>query len=318
MKFDKVVESFKEYLESCRFSDRTVETYGRYAKRFCAFIETYYPRIPSFDKITKDIILDYQSYLTQYKDRNGRHLSNATQNLALKALRKLFCYLIKRDMILRDPTAVVSFAKEEQRLIRNILSEKEMFDLLEKTQPREAISIRNRAIVELFYATGMRTSELCNLRVHDIDLKEQTAAIINGKGGKSRLLPIGQYAAFYIQLYLEKARKRMLKGKRDDPGYLFLSQRGNPFDRSTINKTVIKSVTRDMKLKKPISAYSFRHSAASHMLANKVDIMYIAKMLGHASLNTTQKYLHVEIGDLKRMHSLYHPREQKEKQIDPQ
>jgi len=157
----------------------------------------------------------------------------------------------------------------------------------------------------------MRTSELCNLKVHDVDLKEQTVIIVKGKGNKSRLLPIGQYASFYIQQYLEKARKYMLKGKRDDPGYLFLSQRGNPFNKSTINKTVMKTVCRNTNLEKSISCYSLRHSIATHLLRNKVDIMYIASLLGHASLKTTQKYLHVEISDLKKMHSLYHPRESK-------
>ena len=173
------------------------------------------------------------------------------------------------------------------------------------------MSIRNRAILELFYACGMRTSKLCNLKVGDVDLKEQTGVVIIGKGGKSRLLPIGQYAARYIDQYLQKARRYMLKNTWVDPGNLFLSGRGNPFNRSTINKTVMKSVTRNVNLKKHISAYSFRHGVATHLLANGVDVAYISRLLGHESLNTTQRYLKVEIGDLKKMHSLYHPRESK-------
>jgi site-specific recombinase XerD len=106
-------------------------------------------------------------------------------------------------------------------------------------------------------------------------LKEQTVMIVKGKGGKSRILPIGQYCTHYLELYLEKARKYMLKGKRQDPGFLFLSQRGRPFNKSTINATVIKSVVRNAKLKKPISVYSFRYTVATHLLAHKVDIMYI-------------------------------------------
>jgi len=163
--------------------------------------------------------------------------------------------------------------------------------------------------VELFYACGIRTSELCNLKIHDVDLKEQTVIVVKGKGNKSRMLPIGQYASYYISLYLEKVRKYMLKGKRNDPGYLFLSQRGNPFNKSTINKCVMRSVAHKAELDKAISCYTMRHSIATHLLRNKVDIMYIASLLGHSSLKTTQKYLRVEIGDLKKMHSLYHPRE---------
>ena len=133
--------------------------------------------------------------------------------------------------------------------------------------------------------------------------------IVKGKGGKSRQAPIGQYGAYYIQLYLDKARKHLLKGKLSDPGHLFLSQRGNPFNKSTINRTVIKSVSRNMRIDKHISCYTFRHSVASQLLHNKADIAHIAKLLGHASLSTTQQYLHIDIADLKKVHSLCHPRE---------
>ena len=309
MEFEKHLAQFREYLESNHFSERTVETYCSYAKRFVGFIDEYYPRVTSFEKITKDIILDFQNHLVGYANERGQRLANVTQGLILRAVKKLFYFLIKRDLILKDPTTVITFPKEQQRLTRNIPTEQEVFDLLNHTQLRDPVSIRNRAIIELFYSCGIRTSELCNLKVGDVDLIEQTVTIVNGKGGKSRLLPIGQYAAYYIEQYVTRARKYMLKGKSEDPGHLFLSQRGNPFNRSTINKTVMKTITRNANLEKPLSCYSFRHGVASHLLANGVDITYISKLLGHESLNTTQRYLKVEIGDLKKMHSLYHPRE---------
>ena len=133
--------------------------------------------------------------------------------------------------------------------------------------------------------------------------------ILKGKGGKPRVVPIGQYATYYLQRYLDKGRKYMLKGKREDPGFLFLSQRGHPFNKTTINKCVMRSVARKLGTKKYLSCYTMRHSVATHLLANHVDITYIARLLGHSSLRTTQRYVHVEIGDLKKMHSQYHPRE---------
>ncbi len=213
------------------------------------------------------------------------------------------------NSLLKRIGTVLLFQKEEQRLTRNVLSEKEVFQLLDKLKPREPIGIRNRAIIELFYACGIRTSELCTLKVQDVDMKEQTVTIVKGKGNKSRVVPIGQCAVYYIELYLKKSRKHMLKGEKTDHGYLFLSQRGNPFNRTTINKCVIGSILRKGLIEKSISCYSYRHTIATHLLRNKVDIMYIAQLLGHASLKTTQKYLRVEISDLKKMHSLYHPRE---------
>ncbi len=309
MKFERYLADFESYLSAIRLSERTIETYSTYAKRFCHFLETYYPRIRSFERITKDIVLDYQSYLSTHKSPKGRRLCNKTQGLILRALKKLFSYLMKGDLILKDPTTVIVMPKEEQTLPRNILSENEVFSLLESIRMNDPVGIRNRAIIELFYACGIRTSELCHLKIHDVDLKEQTVTIVKGKGGKSRQAPIGQYGAYYIQLYLDKARRHLLKGKLTDPAHLFLSKRGNPFNKSTINRTVIKSVSRNMRINKHISCYTFRHSVASQLLHRKVDIAHIAKLLGHASLRTTQQYLHIDITDLKKVHSLCHPRE---------
>ena len=309
MKFHEYVSDFADYLASCRFSERTVETYTLYARRFADFLETYYPRIGSFEKVTKDLILDYQNYLSTCQNRRGERLSSKTQGLMLRALKKFFSFLMKHDLILKDPTTVISMPREEQRLTRNVLTEKETFELLESIPMNTPVGMRNRAIAELFYACGIRTSELCNLKIQDVDFKQQTVTIVKGKGGKSRMVPIGQYASHYIGLYLEKARRYMLRSRREDPKYLFLSQRGNPFNKSTINRTVMKSIRRNLDLKKHISCYCFRHSTATQLLRNKVDIMYIAQLLGHASLRTTQKYLKIDISDLKKMHSLCHPRE---------
>ncbi len=199
--------------------------------------------------------------------------------------------------------------KEEQRLTRTVLTQEETMDLLKAVLPRDPVSIRDRAILELLYACGIRTTELCNLKVSEVDLKEQTIMIVHGKGGKSRIVPIGQYASHYIGLYLEKGRKRLLMGRRTDPGNLFLTSRGTPFSRQTINRTVIGRANRLLGGKKRITVYSMRHGAASHLIANGVDIAYVARLLGHESLETTKRYLKIEIGDLKKMHALYHPRE---------
>jgi len=309
MKFKKHVNTFKEYLEEHNYSERTVETYCYNTNRFLYFIEKYYPRIKALEKITKEIVLDYQKYLVNYKNRKGEPLSNRTQILKLIVIRLFFSFLLKHDLILKNPAFSLTLPREEHKITRNILTENEVLSLLENLKLTDPVSIRNRAIVELFYGCGVRTTELCNLKVHDVDLKEQTVIIVKGKGNKSRVVPVGQYAIYYIQLYLEKARKYMLKGKRNDPGYLFLSQRGNPFNNTTINKSVMRSVAKKLDKKKYLSCYSFRRSVASHLLAGNVDITYIAKLLGHSSLRTTQRYLRVEIGDLKKMHSIYHPRE---------
>jgi site-specific recombinase XerD len=224
-------------------------------------------------------------------------------------VRSFFSYLVREDLLLKNPACSLRLPKEEKRIARNILTEKEVLGLLNTLNGQDPLSIRNRAIVELFYGCGLRTTELCRLKVRDMDLKEQTVTIVKGKGGKTRIVPIGQYATYYIQRYLEKARKHMLKGIQTDPGILFLTRRGNAFNNTTINSSVMRSMEKKLGTKKHLSCYCMRHSVASHLLAGHVDITYIAKLLGHSSLRTTQKYVHVEISDLKKIHSLYHPRE---------
>jgi site-specific recombinase XerD len=300
---------FREYLQEHNRAERTLETYSYHVQKFVQFLEWHYPRIHAIEKVTRGVVRDYQRYLMDYRNRDGRALSTRTQVLKLRVVRAFFACMIDRDLILKNPAASLPLPREEQRLVRNVLSEGEVMALLEALNGSDPLSIRNRAIVEVLYGCGLRTSELCQLKVEDIDLKGQTVSIRKGKGGKPRMLPIGQYAAHYLERYLGRSRKNMLKGKRTDPGFLFLSQRGNPFNKTTINKSVMRSVARKSGGKKYLSCYSFRHSVASHLLANHVDITYIARLLGHASLRTTQRYVHVEIGDLKKMHSRFHPRE---------
>lgn len=305
----RLISEFKDFMTAQYYSERTITSYSANILSFLAFLEKYYPRINAFEQISKDILYDYQNYLTNYKSEKGEYISSTTQRLKLTALKKLFSYLIKKDYILIDPTSSLDMPREEQRLTRNILTEQEVKELLNNIPSRTPVGIRNRAIIELFYGCGLRTSELCNLKVGDINLNEQTVRIIKGKGNKDRIVPIGQYAAHYIQVYLNKARNYMLRKTIYDPGNLFLSLRGNPFNKCTINKTVMQSVLKGLKIDKHISCYSFRHSVATHLLANHLDIAYIAKLLGHASLKTTQRYLRIEIEDLKKMYCLHHPRE---------
>ena len=309
MKYEDQLDQFRSQLRSRGYSEDTVGNYHSAAVRFAGFLERYYPRISSFPKVTKDIVSDYQRFLGTLKRRDGLPLANKTQGLLLVGLRSLYGFLLAEDLILSDPTAGIVFPREEQRLVRNIMTEEQVLEVLRRTEPRDPIRMRNRAILELLYSCGIRTKELCDLKTPDVDLAEQTITIVNGKGGKSRMLPLGQYACHYIGLYLESGRRRLLKGKTDDPGNLFLSSHGNQLDRKNVSRLVLGASLRELDLGKHVSLYSFRHSIATHLLSRHVDVSYIAQLLGQSSLQTTQRYLRIEIGDLKRMHSLHHPRE---------
>lgn len=212
MTLEAYLEQFKSELQHSGASERTVDCYLRHAHEFLAFLRSYYPRASRWNQVGKDIIRDYQDYLSKLKGREGRPQANTSLRLKLTAVKKLFAFLLSQDLVLKDPTTVIISPKEEQRLTRDVLTEAEVLELLRKVRPRDPISVRNRAIVELFCAFGIRTSELCDLKTENVNLSELTATIVRGRGGKSRIVLIGQYAAHYIGLYLEKAREHMLKG----------------------------------------------------------------------------------------------------------
>ena len=309
MNFKQTISGYLEHLENRGYSPRTIEAHAEHLRAFVRFIQWFYPRVTTFENLTKDIAEDYQRYIADLRNDRGQVISNATKNKKLGPIRTLFTWLVEQDRIISNPTKTLVYMKEDQRLIRNVLTEDEMKTVLSSLQTRTPVGARNRAIFELLYACGIRTSELCNLKVEEVDLKEQTVLVVKGKGGKSRLMPIGQYATHYIEYYLQTARKYMLRSVRQDPGNLFLSSRGRPFNRSTLNSTVMKTIRESANIEKHYSSYSIRHTTATQLLKNDVDIAFIAQLLGHSSLRTTQRYLKIEIGDLKRMHSLYHPRE---------
>ncbi len=310
MIFEKYINGFSDYLRLKKFSERTDSSYCFEVKKLISFISENFISIKNITQINKNIILEYLNYLIRYKNRFGKSLSSKTIKLKIASIRHFFKYLLKSDFILKDPTLTIESPKEERSLPKNILTKIEVKLILDSIDIRTPIGLRNKTIIELFYSCGMRTSELCDLKIHNVDLKEQTVIIEHGKGDKMRALPLGQYAVEYISLYLEKARKFMLKGKRNDEGYLFLTVKGTKFNRDTINKCVIHEVVKNLKLNKNVTCYSFRHGLATHLIQNKVDIRFVQELLGHESLNTTQKYCHLNITDLKKMHALYHPREQ--------
>ena len=303
------IEKYRSSIKRKGYSNQTLSSYERQLRQFGRFLDEFYPRITDVTEVKRDIITDYQDYLGEQTTGGGKPISRKTIQLKLITLRTFFSFLSNEDYIVANPAKAIILPKAEQRLPRNILTEREVQQILESCDTGRPIDLRDRAILEVLYACGIRTTELCMLKVSDVDMKYQTLLIEKGKGNVSRLAPLGQYATEYIKDYLKSARKLFLRSKKLDPGFLFLTQHGNAYNRKSINKFVMKPIGRNSLVKKDITVYSFRHSIATHLLKRRVDVAYIAELLGHMSLNTTQQYLKIDISDLKRVHSLYHPRE---------
>ena len=207
MKFLKLVNYYIEHLERNDYSKRTIETYINTLKKFLSFIDKYYSRIDKISQVTKNVILDYYDYLKEKVNFKGRLLTSGTISHKLTVLKSFFSFLYFEDYIINNPTGNIRLPRVENTLNNKVLSEEEIFKIIDSIKPITPENIRDRSIVELLYSTGIRTSELAEIKIYDIDLKQQVLTVVKGKGNKTRLVPIGMHAIYYLELYLTEIKK---------------------------------------------------------------------------------------------------------------
>jgi integrase/recombinase XerD len=255
-------------------------------------------------EITKPILERYQRYLFLYRKDNGQPLTPRTQYSWLTPMRGFFKWLAKQNHILYNPASDLDMPRMGHRLPKHILTSAEMETVLAQPDLGTATGMRDRAILETFYSTGMRRLEMVGLGVFDVDTDRGTVMIRQGKGQRDRVIPIGERALEWIAKYRDDVRPELVAGT--DPGTLFLTHYGETFTAGRMSDMVSHYLTVS-KLGKLGSCHLFRHTMATLMLENGADIRYIQAMLGHSSLNTTQLYTQVSIRQLKDIHTATHP-----------
>jgi integrase/recombinase XerD len=287
------------------FSGRTIPDYVHNVKLFLDFLTEL--RIQTITEVDRRVILDYQArvYLQTFK---GKSISPATQRARLTGVKAFYQYLLKTGQAFYDPTADLELPKRPDQLPKGILSKKEIGELLSKPNLETSLGLRDRAILEVFYSTGIRVSELCNLTMNDLDLSAGELRVNRGKNAKDRIVPLGEMACDFLNIYLHEAR---LKLAAPDQPILFVSKNGRKFHPTTLSH-LITNCGKKAGLKKEISPHSIRHTCATHLLKGKADIRQIQRLLGHTSIASTQIYTRVEITDLKQVLKRCHPREKKE------
>jgi integrase/recombinase XerD len=293
---------FLEWLGVKNFSARTVDV-----RRACIgyFIEWAGQRgIARPGEVTRPILERYQRYLFYYRKQNGEPLSIPTQESRLTSLRAWFKWLARHRHILYNPAGELELPKRQQRLPRHVLTAREAEQILSLPNVSEPLGLRDRAILETLYSTGMRRMELVGLGLYDIDRERGTVLIRQGKGQKDRLIPIGERAVAWVNRYLEEVRPRLAIGDRGGD-VLFVSNLGEAFHPIHMTKLVRDYVVAGVG--KRGSCHLFRHSVATLMLEGGADIRFIQAMLGHAKLDTTQVYTQVSIRKLKEIHTATHP-----------
>lgn len=296
------------------FSKETLRAYRFRLSRFEKYLAQSHPKVKTASEVTQEIVSSFQLFLCKLEKSRGGTLSFATQHALLTALKSLFAFLVAEGLVLVDPTRNLAMPKLGKHLPQGLLSPKEIRLLFRQPDLTTFIGLRDRAILETLYSTGLRNSELRNLKVEDVDLERGYVTVLKGKGGKDRVVPVGKVARHFLSEYLARARPKMLREDADQT--LFLSMQKRTLARNTV-EDVVRRYAKAAGFKRRVFPHGIRHTCATAMLKGKADIRYIQEMLGHASLSSTEIYTHVSIGDLKRVHRECHPREKDAKE-DPE
>lgn len=297
-----LVEQFLEWMGTINYSGQTVATRRKDLGYFINWCEER--AITRATEITKTMLEQYQKKLYHYRKENGRALNFRTQYSRLTSVRQFFRWLAKQKEILYNPAAEMEMPKLPRRLPQHILSVSEMEKVLRQIDINTMMGLRDRAIMETFYATGIRRTELFNLKVHDLDIERGILMVRQGKGNKDRMIPIGARAVAWVEKYLNEVRPAFAR-ERDD-GTLFLSSVGTSCQPQKLTDLTHKYISQ-AELGKQGSCHLLRHTMATLMLEGGADIRFIQQMLGHDQLSSTQIYTHVSIRKLQEVYKATHP-----------
>jgi integrase/recombinase XerD len=315
-----MAERFSEWLEAINYSPKTRVNYTRDVKLFLDWLAEN-TAVNSIVEVTPAQLQQYQIALYNF-ERHDHHdeatkektaaepkrLSVGTQAARLAAVRKFFSWLLSEQQIAYNPASTLQLPKQPQRLPRGVLTKTEARRLIEATPAVKPRDMRDRAILETLYATGIRRAELIALTIYDADLQMATLKV-EGKGRRQRVVPLTQSAIAALKLYLEEARSLFVR--EAGPVRLFVSTRsGGPLDDADIVRIVAKAANR-AGISKHVTPHTLRHTCATHLLKGRADIRQIQKLLGHRRLSSTEVYTRVELTDLHEVIARCHPREKR-------
>lgn len=272
------------------YSKNTINSYNIDLEKF-----TLYFKNKKIENISSNDLKEYIKYL------NNQNLNEKSISRNISCLKSFYKYLIIEKIVKNNITDALYMPKL-QKSLPNILSPDEVDKLL-NIELTDAFSYRNKAMIELMYSSGLRVSELVDLKLQDIDLSQDIVRIF-GKGSKERIIPIGDYAKEYLEIYINEYRNSMFKNGINE--YVFLNNHGNKMTRQGFFK-IIKKISNEVGIKKEISPHTLRHSFASHMLKYGADLRTIQELLGHSDISTTQVYTHITNEELKNNYKEYHP-----------
>lgn len=293
-----LTERFEDYLRFERgLSSKTTSAYATDILQFVAYLDSTGLESPQGVEVT-----DLRQFIYKLK-QDGRAASSIRRKIS--ALRSYFGFLQAEGIIDGDPSDLLEGPKA-RRALPSVLSEPEVESLLDSMPDTDPLTLRDRAILEFMYATGVRISELIGLRLRDLDLEERLVRVV-GKGSKERIIPFGVVALDALRVYLHESRPVLAGARRESSGTLFISRRGRALSRKGAWEIVRRRV-QAAGITRDVTPHTLRHTFATHLLQGGADIAAVQEMLGHADISTTQIYTHLDRSYLSDVHRKYHPR----------
>ncbi|SFB88019.1 integrase/recombinase XerD [Alkalibacterium subtropicum] len=294
-------EPFDDYLVFLKIekglSVNTVSSYRRDIEQYISYLDGN--EIQSWKEIDRYLLLAF------FSDQKKMLKADNTIIRMFSSIRKFHQYLKQEGYTQEDPMLYVKTPKKADALPK-IVSMQQIDQLLQAPDTTKPLGIRDRAILEVMYATGLRITELIELTTNDIHLSMKLIQIV-GKGNKERLIPIGDMGCKWLDYYMTTSRPKLLEKAKQETAVIFLNSRGSPLSRQGVWKN-IKKLALKAGLKKSITPHTLRHSFATHLLENGADLRVVQELLGHANVSTTQIYTHITKHRLKDVYTTYHPR----------
>lgn len=291
------INEFISHLKARGYAQATLESYTRHIGQFEHYLQQR--RLDSLKTVTPEVIDQYRQTVM------GQSIAAESKALKIRPVKRLFEYLADSHRLLINPTEGLVEICRKHRKIGTVLTVEQVQRLLAQPDLSRDTGIRNRAIIQVLYATGIRKNELLSLKCDDADLKENALYVRKGKGGKERVVPTGKRAAKHLALYLGKVRPCYIR-KRSDERALFVNRFGAALSGGSI-QAFLTTYRLAAAIAKPVSPHTLRRSCATHLLQQGADIRYIQQLLGHEHLSTTQMYTKVAPMDVKATHDRTHP-----------
>lgn len=293
---------YLEALQVRQYSATTVDSRTRDFRLFVAWCEERALTKPG--EVTKRILERYQRHLFYFRKANGQPLSVERQHVLLVQLRMYFRWLCRENFLPANPASEVELPRQPVRLPRDTLTMSQVEQLLAVPNVETLVGLRDRALLELLWATGLRRAEAAKLSLYDVGFEKGTVFVREGKGKKDRVVPLPQRTAEWLERYLRDVRPRL--ASLEDEGAFFLSEAGGRLSPGTVTQ-LVRALLRKSGFQGRGSSHLLRHACATQMLEGGADVRFVQELLGHASLETTQVYTRVTISKLKEVYEACHP-----------